>query len=175
MQKTFLAVLLLFIPFLSYSQTSSGVWNSTTATYTNSVHKITWKLIEDLSWIERPFLTDGILFKMRNDDTHVLVKIGATKTEPIDQDIWDEVSMFESDEFTKPEKQLAAYNGMEYIGTKAVKSQICGIYAVKTRTDMKRYYPEYNQTVHSIEITYTLPVFRNGTPKMNYWHPVTCL
>ena len=116
--------------------------------------------MEDLSWIERPLLTDGILFKMRNDDTHVLVKIGATKTEPIDQDIWDEVSMFESDEFTKPAKQLAAYNGMEYIGTKAVKSQICGIHAVKTRTDMKKYYPEYNQTVHSIEITYTL--YRNG-------------
>lgn len=160
MKKTFLAVLLLFIPFLSYSQTSSGVWNSTTATYTNSVHKITWKLVEDLNWIERPFLTDGILFKMRNDDTHVLVKIGATETEPIDQDIWDEVSMFESDEFTKPTKQLAAYNGMEFIGTKAVKSQICGIHAVKTRTDMKKYYPEYNQTVHSIEITYTL--YRNG-------------
>jgi hypothetical protein len=97
---------------------------------------------------------------MRNDDTHILVKISATKTEPIDQDIWDEVSMFESDEFTKPAKQLAAYNGMEYIGTKAVKSQICGIHAVKTRTDMKKYYPEYNQTVHSIEITYTL--YRNG-------------
>ena len=118
MEKTFLAVLLLFVPFMSYSQTSSGVWNSTTATYTNSVHNITWKLIEDLSWIERPFLTDGILFKMRNDDTHILVKIGATK------------------------------------------SQICGIHAVKTRTDMKKYYPEYNQTVHSIEITYTL--YRNG-------------
>ena len=49
---------------------------------------------------------------------------------------------------------------MEYIGTKAVKSQICGIHAVKTSTDMKKYYPEYNQTVHSIEITYTL--YHNG-------------
>jgi len=123
MKKTFLTVLMLFIPFLSYSQTSSGVWNSTTATYTNSVHKITWKLIEDLSWIERPFLTDGILFKMRNDDTHILVKIGATKTEPIDQDIWDEVSMFESDEFTKPEKQLAAYNGWNILEQKQSKAR----------------------------------------------------
>ena len=160
MKRIILVVLLLFMPFITFSQTSSGEWNSTTATYTNSSHRITWKLIEDLEWVSRPILTENIIFKVRNDDTQILVKISATKTKLSDDDIWEHVSMFESDEFTEPGKQLASYYGMEYIGAKAVKSQLCGIHAVKVRTDMKKYYPEYNQTVHSIEISYTL--YRNG-------------
>ena len=92
---------------------------------------------------------------MRNDNNKILVKLGATKTKPSDEDVWDYIQMFESPEYVKQQKLLAAHNGMEYLGTKAVKSQLCGIHAVKTRTDMKKYYPEYDQTVHGIEITYS--------------------
>jgi len=156
----FLSIVFVAISIVGLSQTSSGIWNSKTATYTNTVHKITWQLIEDLEWVRRPILEGSTLLKVRNDDTKILIKLGATKTESSDEDVWDYIQMFESPEFVKPQKQLAAHNGMEYIGTKAVKSQLCGIHAVKTRADMKKHFPEYEQTVHSIEITYSL--YRNS-------------
>lgn len=160
MKKIVLVFFLTFIFCEAFSQTSSGVWNSKTATYSNSVHKITWQLIEEAGWIGRPILEESTLFKVRNDEMQILVQLGATKTVPADDDIWDYVSMFESEDITKSKKQLAAYYGMEYVGTKAIKSQLCGIHAVKVKTDMKKYYSEYNETVHSIEITYSL--YRNG-------------
>lgn len=160
MKKTLLSILFAAISLAAFSQTSSGVWNSKTATYTNVTHKITWQLIEDAEWVSRPILGEGTLLKVRNDETQILVKLGATKTEPSDKDTWDYIQMYESPEFQELPKQQAAYFGMEYLGTKAVKSQLCGIHAVKTRTDMKKYYPEYEQTVHSIEISYSL--YRNG-------------
>lgn len=160
MKRVILVFILTFILGEAFSQTSSGVWNSKTATYSNSVHKITWQLIEEAEWIGRPILEESTLFKVRNDEMQILVQLGATKTVPADDDIWDYVSMFESEDITKSKKQLAAYYGMEYVGTKSIKSQLCGIHAVKVKTDMKKYYSEYNETVHSIEITYSL--YRNG-------------
>jgi len=160
MKRVILVFILTFILGEAFSQTSSGVWNSKTATYSNSVHKITWQLIEEAEWIGRPILEESTLFKVRNDEMQILVQLGATKTVPADDDIWDYVSMFESEDITKSKKQLAAYYGMEYVGTKAIKSQLCGIHAVKVKTDMKKYYPEYNETVHSIELSYSL--YRNG-------------
>ena len=160
MKRIIIVILLIFVSTTAFSQTSSGVWNSKTATYTNSAHGINWQLIEDVDWVGRPILENSTLFKVRNDDTQILVKLGATKTKPSDEDVWDYVSMFESTEFTEPQRQLAAQKGMKYVGTKADKSQLCGIHAVKIRTDMKKYYPEYKQTVHSIEITYSF--YRSG-------------
>lgn len=160
MKKTLLSIVFVAISLAAFSQTSSGVWNSKTSTYTNVTHKITWQLIEDAEWVSRPILGEGTLLKVRNDETQILVKLGATKTEPSDKDTWDYIQMYESPEFQELPKQQAAYFGMEYLRTKAVKSQLCGIHAVKTRTDMKKYYPEYEQTVHSIEISYSL--YRNG-------------
>lgn len=160
MKKTLLSIVFVAISLAAFSQTSSGVWNSKTSTYTNVTHKITWQLIEDAEWVSRPILGEGTLLKVRNDETQILVQLGATKTEPSDKDTWDYIQMYESPEFQELHKQQAAYFGMEYLGTKAVKSQLCGIHAVKTRTDMKKYYPEYEQTVHSIEISYSL--YRNG-------------
>lgn len=160
MKKLVLSILFAAISLAAFSQTSSGVWNSKTATYTNTYHKIMWQLIEELEWVDRPIIGEGILLKVRNNDTQILVKLGATKADSGDEDSWDYVSMYESEEFEKYPKQQAAYFGMEYLGTKVVKSQLCGIHAVKTRTDMKKYYPEYQQTVHSIDISYSL--VRNG-------------
>jgi hypothetical protein len=156
MKRTILTIIVTLFSFIAFSQTSSGVWNSKTANYTNTTHKITWQLIEDFEWIGRPILEESTLLKVRNDDTHIMIKLGATKAGKFDGDIWEYVSMYESSEFVESSKQLAAHNGMEYLGTKAIKSQLCGIHAVKTRTDMKKYYPEHKQTVHSIEITYSL-------------------
>lgn len=161
MKKILVSIVFATISLITFAQTSSGVWNGKTATYTNTTHKITWQLIEDAEWVGRPILDDeSTLLKVRNDDTQILVSLGATKTNPSDEDFWDYVSMFESAEIIKSKKQLAIYNGMEFIGTKAIKSQLCGIHAVKTRTDMKKHYTEYKQTVHSIEIAYSF--YRKG-------------
>lgn len=160
MRKIVLVFILTFVIGEAFSQTSSGVWNSRTATYSNAEHKITWQLMDNTEWTERPILEESTLFKVRSDEIQVLVTLGATKTVPPDDDIWNYVLMFESEDITKPKKQLAAYNGMEFVDTKAIKSQLCGIHAVKVRTDMKKYYPEYNETIHSIETTYSL--YHNG-------------
>ena len=92
MKRLFLATLLATVSLFAFSQTSSGLWNSSKATYTNSVHKITWKLIEDLEWIGRPILSESTLLKVRNDDTHILVKLGANKEVGLKGDVWDYVS-----------------------------------------------------------------------------------
>ena len=148
-----------FIPFFSFSQTASGEWNSKTATYTNSSHKITWKLIEDLEWVKRPILDESTLLKVRNYDTQLLVSLGADKYDGDYGDCWDYISKIES----QPKslyKQLSEQSGMEYLGTEALKSQLCGIHAIKARSDSKKFNPENKQTIHYIEITYEL--FRRG-------------
>lgn len=160
MKRVFLATLLATVSLFAFSQTNSGLWNSSKATYTNSAHKITWQLIEELDWVGRPILGEDTFFKVRNDDTQILVTLSAVKTEPGDVDAWDYISIFESEEFEEMPKQQAAYFGMEYLGTKVIKSQLCGIHAIKTRTDMKKYYPEHKQTVHSVGISYRL--YKNG-------------
>lgn len=171
MKKTFLAVVLASISFVVFSQTLSEGWNSRTATYKNVEHNIKWQLIEDLNWTSRPIIGEDILLKVRNDDTHILVTLSANKTTPIphDKDIWDYISTMES-VIEDDQKQQAVYYSMEYVGVKVVKSQLCGIHAVKARSDMKKYYPEYNQTVHSIDITYSL-----YTNKQLYMISVTAL
>lgn len=154
MKKVFILILLATFSLFAFSQTSSGLWDSSKATYTNSVHKITWQLIEDFDWIERPILSESTLLKVRNDDTHILVKLGANKEAGLEGDAWDLVTGKESPELEKMHKQQALQNGMTYLGTKSVRSQLCGHHAIKKRVDMKKDYPEYNQTVHCIEIIY---------------------
>ena len=159
MKKTFLTILLTFVPFLMYSQTSSGEWNSETATYTNSIHKITWKLIEDLDWVKRPILDESTLLKVRNYDTQLLVSLGADKYDGDYGDCLDYISKIES-QLKLLYEQLSEQSGMEYLGTEALKSQLCGIHAIKARSDSKIFNPENKQTIHYIEITYEL--FRRG-------------
>lgn len=154
MKKVFLATLLAMVSLFAFSQTSSGLWNSSTATYTNSAHKITWHLIEDLDWIGRPILSGSTLLKVRNDDTHILVKLGANKEVGIKGDVWDYVSEKEPPQLEKMHKQQAQQNGMTYLGAKSVRSQLCGNHAIKKRIDMKKDYSEHGQTVHCIEIEY---------------------
>ena len=160
MRKYLLTLLTALISVTAFSQTSSGSWNSRTATYTNSTHKIRWQLLDDLTWTGRPILTEGTLLKVRNDDTHILVTLAVHTEDSVPDDIWNFVSDYESPAIVQLKKMTATQNGMTYIGTKAVKSQLCGIHAIKTRTDMKKYYPEHQATVHGIEIMYNL--YRNG-------------
>ena len=154
MKNFLLTFLLIAISLSAYSQTSSGVWNNSTATYTNKAHNITWKLIEELDWIGRPLLSGSTLLKLRNDDTHILIKLSANKKVGLKGDVWDLVSDKENPQLEKMHKQQAQQNGMTYLGTKSSKSQLCGNHAIKKRIDMKRDYPKQGQTVHIIEIEY---------------------
>ena len=155
MKKIIFATLLAAISLLSYSQTSSGQWNSTTATYTNSTHKITWKLLEEFDWIGRPILNASTLLKVRTDDIKALVTLGAIKKTGLIGDIWDYTDK-RITQVDEDYEQIARNNGMTYLGSKSLKSQLCGIHALKRRYDMKKEYPEHQQTVHSIAIVYIL-------------------
>ena len=154
MKKVITSALLALVSLFVFSQTSSGLWNSRTATYTNSTHKISWQLIEDLEWIGRPILSGSTLLKVRNDDTQILIKLGANKEVGLKGDVWDLVSEKEHPQLEKLHKQQAQQNGMTYLGTKTVRSQLCGNHAIKKRIDMKKHYPEHGQTVHCVEIEY---------------------
>ena len=154
MKRVFLATLVATVSLFAFSQPRSGLWNSCKATYTNPAHKITWQLIEDLEWIGRPILSESTLLKVRNDDTHILVKLGANKEVGLKGDVWDYVSEKEPPQLEKMHKQQAQQNGMTYLGTKSARSQMCGNHAIKKRVDMKKDYPEHGQTVHCIEIEY---------------------
>ena len=156
MKKAIIILCGLFVTALSFGQTSSGTWNSTTATYANTKHGITWELISELDWVGRPILTESTLLKVRNDDTRILVKLLANPYSGKEGDAWSMISMYESKDYTDVVKAEAKRNGMTYTGTKVVKSQLCGIHAVKVKSDMTKYYPEHKATVHSIEYTYVL-------------------
>ena len=138
------------------AQTSSGTWDNKTVTYTNSKHNITWKLIEELEWIGRPILTDNTLFKVRNDDTQILVKLNVTPFDGQGGDIWDLISQYQTKEYQDQLKALAQSNGMTLKDTKAQKSQLCGLHANKVKSDMTKYYPDEKITVHSLEYSYQL-------------------
>lgn len=160
MKKTLLSIVFVAISFTVFSQTSSGVWDSRTATYFNSEHKITWRLIDDLEWVERPILVESTLLKVRNYDTELLVSLGADKYNSSGMvDSWDYLSEIE---FQQKElfKQLSEQSGLEYVKTEATKSQLCGLHAIKIRSDSRAYNPESGQIIHYIEITYGL--FRRG-------------
>ena len=92
MKKVITSALLALVSLFVFSQTSAGLWHSRTATYTNSTHKISWQLIEDLEWIGRPILSGSTLLKVRNDDTQILIKLGANKEVGLKGDVWDLVS-----------------------------------------------------------------------------------
>ena len=160
MIKSFFIFLFAAILQVAYTQTSSGTWNSKTATYTNATHKITWHLIEDWDWDGRPIKGDNELLKVRNDETQTMVSLIANKVGGGNVDIWEHVEDLVSDDIKISLQQAAENMGMEYLGTTAVKSQLCGIHAVKTCTKMKAYIPEYMQSVYSLEGSYT--IFRNG-------------
>jgi len=160
MKKTLLSIVFVAISFAAVSQTSLGVWNNKTATYSNAEHKITWQLVDNLEWVERPILTKSTLLKVRNYDTELLVSLGANEYNSSDfVDSWDYLSEIEIQQ-KELFKQLSEQAGMEYVKTEATKSQLCGIHAIKIRSDSRAYNPESGQTIHYIEITYGL--FRRG-------------
>lgn len=93
-------------------------------------------------------------FITRNDDMHILVTLGAGKTDSKGEDIWDLVSQYTTEEFKVPIKELAKHNGMTLQYIKPIRSQLCGKHAIKIEIDMTKYHPQYDVTVHSVEYKY---------------------
>ena len=145
---------ILFASIVGFAQTTSGVWNEKIATYTNTKHKITWKLIEELEWKARPILSNSTLLKVRNDDTQILVSIDVQDDDKSAKDIWELLSIYNSKEYLAFPKAEAARNGMELQYVKPMKSQLCGLHANKVKTDMTKHYPEYKLTMHSVKYMY---------------------
>jgi len=145
-----------FILFLcsAMAQTTSGSWNSTSATYTKAKHSITWQLVDDLDWVGRPIIDGNTLCKVRNDELQLLVSLNAMYNDGPETDVWDMISMYDSDEYQKLPREEAKRNGMTYNGMKAIKSQLCGNHANKIKCDMSKYHSGYGITVHSVEYTY---------------------
>ena len=113
MRNIFLVILLLLYSLPSICQTSSGTWDDKTATYTNRAHKLSWTLIEDLKWDGRPILANSTLLKVRNEDTYILVKLGATYNDGPEQDAWAAMSFYESPEYKKIIDATAKSEGMK--------------------------------------------------------------
>ena len=157
MKKLLTIISAVLVTTISFAQTSSGTWNNATATYTNTNHGITWKLIDELNWVGRPILTGSTLFKVRNDDTHILIKLAASKYNGSNgDDIWNFISSYDTKEYHDMVEAVAKKDGMTLKSVTAIKSQLCGIHANKVKTDMTKYHSDHNVTVHCVEYTYQL-------------------
>jgi hypothetical protein len=156
MKRTIMTFLVTLLSVIALSQTSSGTWNNATATYTNVKHGITWTLIEGLDWIGRPILTESTLLKVRDDDTHILVTLGAKRTNGDEIDIWDYLSMYSTKQYLDIAKAEAKRNDMVFQYFKPVKSQLCGQHAIKVKSDMTKYYSEYKTTIHTVKYLYQI-------------------
>ena len=154
MKKIIVSALVLLMSVTAFSQAKSGTWNKATATYSNAKYGVTWKLLEGLEWVGRPILTDDTLLKVRNDDSQILVTLSASLVDNKGEDIWDFVFQYNSEEFKAPVRELAKHNGMTLQYVKPIRSQLCGKHAVKIKTDMTKYHPEYDVTVHAVEYNY---------------------
>ena len=154
MKKIILSLLLVLSGFSLTAQTSSGTWNSRTATYTNDTFGVKWTLIDDVSWVGRPILTGSTLFKVRNDDTQIMVSIGVREADSPNYDIWNDLSVYTSDEMMAILQAGAKKDNMVLKSVQPVRSQVRGYHANKVRVEKTKYYSEYNTTVYAISYTY---------------------
>ena len=136
------------------AQTSSGIWNSRTATYSNDRYGVKWTLIDEVSWVGRPILTESTLFKVRNDDTQIMVSLGVRKADSPHYEIWDDLSVYTSDEIMSILRAGAKKDNMVLKSVQPVRSHVRGYHANKVRVEKTKYYSEYNTTVYAISYTY---------------------
>ena len=157
MKKAIIIFLFMMFGLPGYTQVTAGVWDAKTATYTNKQHKISWTLMEGLNWIGRPITSKGTLLKVKSEELNTLITLNA---EPIQQtsndsfDVWNEIGMYESEDYVKLSRAEAKRLGLELKSHKAIRSQLCGRHANKVTIDMSKYFPEYKKNGHSITYIY---------------------
>ena len=155
MKRLNITLFAMLVAMISYAQTTSGVWNSTTSTYTNTQYGIRWKLIEEWDWEARPILSKSTILKVRNNDTRILVSLDVQSLgKEENQEIWDYLHLYESKEYYNMQKAEAQRAGMVFQYSQSIKSQLCGKYANKIKTDMTKHYPEHNTTMHAVKYMY---------------------
>ena len=151
---SYIVVLILFSSSL-LAQSSQGKWDYGTATFTNKEYNVTWKLIPELSWIDRPKLSKDTILKKRSDDVQILVSLSANSEDGTMYDIWDLINyLSENSLYYKNVANEAKRNHMNINDYTADKIIFHGMHAIKTTTDMAKYYPEHKTTVHSIHYSY---------------------
>ena len=105
MKRLNITLFAMLVAMISYAQTTSGVWNSTTSTYTNTQYGIRWKLIEEWDWEARPILSKSTILKVRNNDTRILVSLDVQSLgKEENQEIWDYLHLYESKEYYNMQK-----------------------------------------------------------------------
>lgn len=154
MKRVILSLLLILSSISLTAQTSSGTWNTRTATYSNDRYGVKWTLIENISWVGRPILTESTLFKVRNDDTQIMVSLSVRKAESTNYEIWDDLPVYTSDEIMSILQAGAKKDNMVLKSVQPVRSQVRGYHANKVRVEKTKYYREYDTTVYAISYTY---------------------
>lgn len=154
MKRILLSILMLLSVISLAAQTSSGYWDSKTATYTNDQYGVRWSIIKELSWVGRPILTGTTLFKVRNDDAQLMISLGVRQMENLNDDVWDYLDVYTSDEMMDLLRATAQKDNMVLRSVKPSRSQIHGYHAAKVRVEKTKYYAEYDTTVYAISYTY---------------------
>lgn len=166
MKKKVTILTVLLISFLNViAQTNSGIWNSKTATYTNEKYHVKWSLPNELTWIGRPIIVENTKFKVRNDDTNILVSLNIFSNSGPICDILEYENEIKEGIISKA-KMTAGMHDMQYRWAKCDRKKIRGINALRTIFDISKYYPETNSTFHSIEYSYHI-IYKNFVYSIN--------
>lgn len=154
MKRNIFALAVLLISFTNViAQTNTGIWDNKNTTYKNKKFYVEWKLPNELTWIGRPILTEKTKFKVRNDDTNILVSLSIIPYSGPNRNIWEHQNEIKEHVISEA-KMTAGMHDMQYRWVKCEKSKICGINALRTIYDLSKYYPETNSTFHSIAYCY---------------------
>lgn len=153
--KHFFSLCLVFSVITSgLAQSYVNGWNSVTATYENPHFGISWQLINELKWVERPAKADDVLLKVLNEDTHIMVLLKVSEINDSTVDAWDMLPMYNADEYQSMTRNMARNLGMSLQYSQPIRSQLCGRRAVKVTTNMTKYHKEQDMTVHSVTYMY---------------------
>lgn len=153
--KHFFSLCLVFSVITSgLAQSYANGWNSVTATYENPHFGISWQLINELKWVERPAKADDVLLKVLNEDTHIMVSLKVSEINDSTVDAWDLLPLYTADEYQSKMHNMARILGMSLQYSQPIRSQLCGRRAVKVTTNMTKYHKEQDMTVHSVTYMY---------------------
>ena len=138
MKKVIISILLAILSLSAFSQTSLGTWDANTATYTNNIHKISWTLPKDYNWVNDKATNASISFKAVSEDIGCMLTINIHTDRKYGDDIWPNYAYYNSKEYFDGANKAMSAVGVELKSVEWVKSQICGIHALKSTSIIER-------------------------------------
>ena len=145
--------LLAIIPL--FSQGTKGTWNPTTCTYTNSVHKISWKLPSEIGWKRVDATGPNICFKAIDPETGVMLILNIKTDTQYGTDIWPLFESMNSKDYLDQLKKSSRAAGVPIKSISQTKSQIDGVHAIKRTTSLRKNDPAYGGEVDMYGVSYT--------------------